>query len=184
MEIVHRLLSDVYVFKSPRYEDNRGWLSIPFELGGFGDLTDIEFEIWQTMISHSKKGVIRGLHYQATPYHTAKLVSCILGKVYDVVVNLRSQSPSFGQWVAIELSEDDDLMVYVPRGFAHGYASLTEGSEVIYYQDNEYSGEASRILAWDDPDIGISWPIENPILSERDQTQGVSWQDYKTDPDF
>ncbi len=183
MEIVSRVLSDVYVFQSPKYEDNRGWLSIPFEFGELEDSTGIEFIMWQTMLSHSKKGVIRGLHYQVNPYATAKLVSCVRGEIYDVIVNLRSRSPSFGQWVAFELCEDDDLMIYVPRGFAHGYASLTDGSEVLYYQDNEYDGEASRILTWNDLDLGISWP-ENPIMSERDQTQGGSWEDYRTNPDF
>jgi len=115
-----------------------------------------------------KKGVIRGLHFQLHPFAETKLIRCIRGSVYDVYIDLRKNSPQFGKWGSVELSEEKHNMVYIPRGFAHGFCTLTSESEVIYKVDNPYTPEAERGLLWNDPDLAIAWPIAQPILSEKD----------------
>lgn len=117
-----------------------------------------------------KKGIIRGLHFQIEPYAETKLVRCIRGKIFDVAVDIRKDSPTFGKWIGIELSEENKKMLYIPRGFAHGFCTLTEISEVVYKVDNFYSPENERGIIWNDPDIDIDWPIKVPILSDKDRT--------------
>jgi dTDP-4-dehydrorhamnose 3,5-epimerase len=122
--------------------------------------------------NHSRseqKGIIRGLHLQLPPYSETKLVRCVVGRVLDVFVDLRKDSGTFGQWGSIELSAENKKMAFIPRGFAHGFCSLSGISEVVYKVDNFYSPEHEVGLIWNDPDIGIDWPFENPILSEKDQ---------------
>lgn len=117
-----------------------------------------------------KKGIIRGLHFQVEPYAETKLVRCIRGKIFDVAVDIRKDSPTFGKWTGVELSEENKKMLYIPRGFAHGFCTLTEISEVVYKVDNFYSPENERGIIWNDPDIDIDWPIKVPILSDKDRT--------------
>jgi dTDP-4-dehydrorhamnose 3,5-epimerase len=113
-------------------------------------------------------GTLRGLHYQAPPWAEAKLVRCSRGAIYDVVVDLRRESPSYGQWVGVELEASTYRMVYVPEGFAHGFLTLTDDCEVIYQMSEFYVPEAARGIRWDDPTIGISWPGEVRVISPRD----------------
>lgn len=117
-----------------------------------------------------KRGIIRGLHFQIEPYAETKLVRCIRGKIFDVAVDIRKDSPTFGKWTGVELSEENKKMLYIPRGFAHGFSTLTEISEVVYKVDNFYSPENERGIIWNDPDIDIDWPIKVPILSDKDRT--------------
>ncbi len=122
--------------------------------------------------NHSRseqKGVIRGLHFQLPPFAETKLLRCIRGKILDVFVDLRKGSSTFGQWDAIELSEENKKMVLIPRGFAHGFCTLTDISEVVYKVDNYYSPEHECGLLWNDPDLNINWPIDKPILSDKDK---------------
>jgi len=116
-----------------------------------------------------KKGIIRGLHFQIEPFSETKLVRCIRGGIFDVAVDIRKDSQTFGKCIGIELSEDNKKMLYIPRGFAHGFCTLTDVSEVIYKVDNLYSQEHEGGLMWNDPDLKIFWPVEHPILSEKDQ---------------
>ena len=116
-----------------------------------------------------KKGIIRGLHFQVEPYSETKLVRCIRGKIFDVAVDLRKGSKTFGKWHGVFLSEENKKMFFIPRGFAHGFCTLTDISEVVYKVDNFYSPEHERGLLWNDPDIAIEWPVTNPILSIKDQ---------------
>lgn len=183
MEIVGGLLPGVFLIKSQIFKDNRGSLSIPFEAKTLENCLGRPFNVNQTMCSVSRKDVIRGLHYQDDTAPVAKLVSCVKGAVYDVIIDLRQESFFYGEWICIELSQVDAYQVYVPEGCAHGYLSF-DRSEVFYYQDGLYSPEASKIMAWDDPDLAINWPVKKPILSGRDRTQGGSWQDYKRNPIF
>jgi len=121
--------------------------------------------------SHSrseKKDVIRGLHFQLPPFAETKLVRCVRGAVYDVFVDLRKNSPSFGKWGNVELSEEKHNMVYIPRGFAHGFCTLTTESDVVYKVDNAYTPEAECGLLWNDPDLAIAWPVSQPVLSIKD----------------
>jgi dTDP-4-dehydrorhamnose 3,5-epimerase len=184
MEIVQELLPGVFVLKPQIFGDNRGSLSVPFEAKALEYCVGRPFNVAQTMCSISRKNVIRGLHYQNANAPVAKLVSCARGVIYDVIIDLRRKSSFYGEGACIELSPADGYQVYVPVGCAHGYLSLTDRSEVFYYQDGLYSPEASKILAWNDPDLAVNWPVKQPILSDRDRTQGGSWQDYKRNPIF
>jgi len=116
-----------------------------------------------------KRGIIRGLHFQAEPFSETKLLRCIKGEIYDVAVDLRKASSTFGQWIGIILSEENKRMLYIPRGFAHGFCTLTDTSEVAYKVDNFYSKAHERGLLWNDKDLGIEWPVTDPILSSKDQ---------------
>lgn len=116
-----------------------------------------------------RKGIIRGLHFQFPPFAETKLVRCTRGAVLDVFVDLREGSPTFGQWDSVELSEDNKKMVFIPRGFAHGFCTLTDVSEVQYKVDNFYEKDREGALLWNDTDLHIEWPVSNPVLSEKDK---------------
>jgi dTDP-4-dehydrorhamnose 3,5-epimerase len=132
---------------------------------------DSELERNWVQENHSRSGrknIIRGLHLQLPPYSETKLIRCIRGAVLDVFVDLRKNSPTFGEWDSVELNEESKKMIFIPRGFAHGYCTLTEESEVLYKVDNFYTPQAECGLLWNDNDIGIDWPFRNPKLSEKD----------------
>ena len=135
--------------------------------------------------SHSRSGakVLRGLHYQDMRAPVAKLVRCTAGRMLDVAVDLRMSSPTFGKWFGIELSAENQTQLYVPVGFAHGFATLSEVCEVQYKQTGFYRPDCEGGLAWNDPDVGIQWPFEDPILSSRDQNQPTLKQ-YRQNPAF
>ncbi|HPR73716.1 MAG TPA: dTDP-4-dehydrorhamnose 3,5-epimerase [Bacteroidales bacterium] len=116
-----------------------------------------------------RRGIIRGLHFQAEPFAETKLIRCIRGEIFDVAVDLRKGSETFGKWQGIILSEENRKMFFIPRGFAHGFCTLSDISEVVYKVDNFYSPEHERGLLWNDRDISINWPLKNPILSAKDQ---------------
>jgi len=126
---------------------------------------------------------LRGLHYQDMTAPMGKLVRCTLGRIFDVAVDLRVGSPSFGKWFAIELSAENKKQLYVPVGFAHGFATLSEYAEVQYKQTGFYSPPSEGALLWSDPDIGVDWPIANPTLSKRDRN-GMSLKEYLKNPAF
>jgi dTDP-4-dehydrorhamnose 3,5-epimerase len=115
------------------------------------------------------RGTLRGLHYQDKPYEEAKLVRCTLGAVWDVIVDIRENSATSHRWYAVELTAENHRALYVPRGFAHGFQTLVDESEVLYQMSEFYHPESSRGLRWDDPAFGISWPLPDPILSPRDR---------------
>jgi dTDP-4-dehydrorhamnose 3,5-epimerase len=149
------------------FEDDRGFFmesyhSIVFNKAG------IMSEFVQDNHSRSVKGVIRGLHFQKEPFAQAKLVRCIRGEIFDVAVDLRKDSPSFSKWFGLLLSEENKKMLYIPRGFAHGFATLSSVAEVLYKADNFYSGQHERGIRYDDPSINISWSISSPIVSKKD----------------
>lgn len=118
---------------------------------------------------NNKKGTLRGMHYQAAPYQEAKLVRCTMGAIYDVIVDLRPDSPTFKQWLAVELTAQNRLMLYIPAGVAHGFQTLQDDTEVFYQMSEFYYSELARGVRWDDPAFGIKWPLPDPILSERDK---------------
>jgi dTDP-4-dehydrorhamnose 3,5-epimerase len=149
------------------FGDARGYF---FELYKHSDFAaaGIAERFVQDNYSRSAKGVLRGLHYQKPPKAQGKLVMCVRGKIFDVVVDLRKDSRHFGRWAGVELSEDNRTMLYVPAGFAHGFQALSETAEVLYKCTVEYSGENDRGVIWNDPDIAVSWPLADPILSGKD----------------
>jgi len=123
----------------------------------------------QDNISKSKKTTLRGLHYQKNPNAQGKLVYCLKGKIFDIVVDIRMGSPTYAQWVSIELSDKNNFILYVPAAFAHGFLALSDTAEVIYKCTKEYSPKDEAGIIWNDPDINIKWPIANPTLSEKDK---------------
>lgn len=133
--------------------------------------------------SRSTRGVLRGLHYQDATAPLGKLVRCTVGSIFDVAVDLRSGSPTFGQWTGATLTADNKLQIYIPPGFAHGFQATSEIVEVQYKQTGYYTPAAEGTIAWNDPDVGVTWPIEAPILSGRDE-HGVSFKDYTRRPAF
>ena len=122
-----------------------------------------------SLSSNARRGTLRGMHYQSEPYPEAKLVRCCAGAIYDVALDLRSSSPTYLKWFAAELTATNHKMLYVPEGFAHGFQTLVDASEVFYQISQAYRGESARGVRWNDPRFGIEWPVQNPILSPRDR---------------
>ena len=123
----------------------------------------------QDNFSKSKKNTLRGLHYQKNPKAQGKLVCCLKGKIFDVAVDIRVGSPTYAQWISMELSEENNFILYIPAAFAHGFLALSDTAEVIYKCTEEYSPKDEGGIIWNDPDIKIRWPVENPTLSEKDK---------------
>jgi dTDP-4-dehydrorhamnose 3,5-epimerase len=159
-------LQDVLLVKCERYQDARGSFSEVYKKDLF--LKQGIGPFVQENYSMSVKGTVRGLHYQAHPQTTGKLVSCPHGVIYDVAVDIRKTSPTFSQWTAAVL-DNGDAMLWIPSGFAHGFAVLSDIANVFYRQTGYYSKEHDRCICWNDIDIGIIWPIEKPLLSVKDQ---------------
>jgi len=151
------------------FVDERGFFMRAYDIDEFRK-HGLQREWVQENHSRSeRKGIIRGLHFQVEPYSETKLVRCIRGEIFDVAVDLRKGSKTFGKWHGVFLSEENKKMFFIPRGFAHGFCTLTDISEVVYKIDNFYSPEHERGLHWNDPDLNIDWPVNDPILSAKDQ---------------
>ena len=150
------------------FNDERGYFFENFNHSTFKQ-DQIDLNFIQENFSKSKKNVIRGLHFQKNPKAQAKLVTAVSGEIFDVAVDLRKNSPTFGKWVSEILSEVNHKSLYVPEGFAHGFCVLSEGATVVYKINQEYSPDHEQGIIWNDPDIGISWPISESIISEKDQ---------------
>ncbi len=159
---------DGVIIVEPRsFGDSRGFFLESYKKSEFvSNGIDVEFK--QDNHSYSTKGVLRGLHYQKTPAAQAKLVRVIKGAVWDVAVDIRRDSPTFKKWIAMELSEKNNTMFYIPEGFAHGFLALTDEVHLIYKCSNEYTPQCDAGIIWNDPEIAIKWPIENPLLSDKD----------------
>jgi dTDP-4-dehydrorhamnose 3,5-epimerase len=169
MKIKQRNISGVYEISLDPIGDNRGFFMRTFDMNEFNKHDLNKLWVQENHARSTQQGIIRGLHFQFPPYAENKLVRCVRGKVLDVIVDLRKDSPSFGQWDSIELSKDNKNMLFFPRGFAHGYCTLAEECEVIYKVDNFYVPDHEGRIMWNDPYIGIDWPVSNPILSEKDK---------------
>ncbi len=161
-------IPDVILIEPKVFGDERGFFMETYKASDFKK-NGIEYDFVQDNHSKSQRGVLRGLHYQLKPMDQGKLVRCVRGRIWDVAVDIRKGSPWFGKWVAVELSEENKLMLWVPPGFAHGFVALEDGTEVMYKVTNEYAPELDRGIIWNDPDLAIDWPIENPVLSEKDK---------------
>jgi dTDP-4-dehydrorhamnose 3,5-epimerase len=150
------------------FGDKRGFFMETFKLSEFR-ANGVAGDFVQDNMSRSQKGVLRGLHYQLNPKAQGKLVMAIKGAVFDVAVDIRKGSPYYGRWVSRELSADNRLMFWIPPGFAHGYLTLSDSAAIIYKTTEEYAQELERGIIWNDPSIGIEWPLESPVLSDRDK---------------
>ena len=167
-EFIPLNLKGAFIIQPKEFRDARGFFmesynKKDFEEGGIND------NFVQDNYSFSVKHVLRGLHLQKKPYETSKLVQCVNGEIFDVLVDLRKESPSFGKWEGYVLSQENKKTLYVPKGFAHGFCILSDTATVIYKVDEYYHPGADLIIRWDDPNIGISWPVKDPILSEKDK---------------
>jgi dTDP-4-dehydrorhamnose 3,5-epimerase len=156
------------------HEDRRGYFARVFEDAAFAQ-HGLTSNFCQTSVAfNNRKGTLRGMHWQEAPHQEAKLVRCIRGSVYDVVVDLRPESPSFRCWFATSLNQGSGIQLYVPNGCAHGYQTLTDGSELLYQISAPYVPEAARGLRWDDPSFAFRWPLPIAEISDRDR----SFRDY------
>jgi len=150
------------------HEDERGWFMEDWNEKTFKN-NGIDADFMQINISRSKNGVLRGLHFQRPPFSQAKLVKCLKGEVFDVAVDVRKNSPTFGKYVSVILSETNLRSIFIPRGFAHGFlVTSQEDAIVAYLVDNEYNKESEGGLRWNDPTVGIKWPANPKIVKERD----------------
>ena len=169
MEVIQTELPDVKILLPRVFGDNRGWFMESWSKRDM-EKAGLFFEFLQDNHSFSaQKGTLRGLHFQKDPYAQAKLVRCVRGAILDVAVDIRQGSPYFGKWTAVELSAENKQQLLIPRGFAHGFLTLTDDAEILYKADQYYSPETDRSIAWNDPAIGIVWGIDSPILSHKDQ---------------
>lgn len=168
MNIIKTDIEDVIIIEPKVFGDHRGWFTETYSKEKFKELgIDIDF-IQDNHSLSAQKGTLRGLHFQLNPKAQTKLVRCTKGKILDVAVDIREGSPTYKKWIAVELSEENKKQLLVPKGFAHGFITLTDNVEVQYKVDEYYSPENDRSIRFDDPDISIDWGIDNPILSEKD----------------
>ncbi len=190
MRFLETELKGAFIIEMEPYEDHRGFFARSFcqkEFAAHG----LNPRVVQCNVSfNKKKGTLRGMHYQAAPYEEAKLVRCTRGAIYDVIIDLRSKSPTFKRWIAVILTAFDihpesyrtslptsrtlypapGSMLYIPEGFAHGFQTLEDNTELFYQMSEFYHPESARGIRWDDPAFGIEWPIPKPILSAKDQS--------------
>lgn len=177
MLFVEGNLKGVYTVDPDPHEDHRGFFMRSYDDKIFGE-HGLHRNWVQENHSYSKiKGTVRGLHFQFPPDAETKLVRVVSGEVFDVVVDLRKGSPTFGKWESFLLSAENKKMLYIPRGFAHGMCTLTGEFTMLYKVDNYYAPKNEGAIKWNDPDIGIIWPVDNPVLSEKD-TQAPSFQEF------
>ncbi|MCL2063539.1 MAG: dTDP-4-dehydrorhamnose 3,5-epimerase [Candidatus Cloacimonetes bacterium] len=162
-------LAGVYLITPKVYSDDRGYFLESYKKSTFHK-NGIFQDFLQDNHSWSKKDVLRGLHFQEGIHAQGKLVRCIKGEIFDVAVDIRKNSETFGQWFGVNLSENNFYMLYIPEGFAHGFLTISKEAHVLYKTTNEYVPQADGGIIWNDPDINISWGITEPILSDKDQT--------------
>jgi dTDP-4-dehydrorhamnose 3,5-epimerase len=182
LTITPSTLTEVKIITPALFSDPRGFFLESYHQRKFAELGLTETFV-QDNHSRSGKGVLRGLHLQDATAPMGKLVRCALGAIFDVAVDVRAGSPTCGQWFGLELNAETMQQLWIPAGFAHGFATLTDMADVQYKCTNFYTPTAERTLAWNDPDINIAWPLTNPVVSPRD-AQGLSLQQYLANPAF
>lgn len=170
MQTIPTNIPDVFVIKPKRHGDARGYFTETFRDDWFrANIADITFVQDNHSLSE-QAGTLRGLHFQTPPHAQAKLVRCLAGAIWDVAVDIRANSASYGQWAAAELSTDNGCQLYIPEGFAHGFITLSDATEVAYKCSDYYAPDCDAGLAWDDPKLTVLWPLEGrtPVLSQKD----------------
>lgn len=170
MKIIETFIPGLLIIEPRVFADERGYFFEIYEAGRYLD-NGIPNVFTQDNESKSKRGVIRGLHYQLSPYSQAKLVRAVAGRIYDVAVDLRMGSPTFGRWFGLELNDDVKRQLFIPRGFAHGFSVLSETAVFAYKCDNPYNRQAERTVNLNDPGLGIDWKLDglDPVISEKDR---------------
>jgi dTDP-4-dehydrorhamnose 3,5-epimerase len=163
-------IPEVILVRPTRHVDQRGYFEETYRRSAFAE-AGIVADFVQDNFAHSSRNVLRGLHYQVPPAAQAKLVGVGSGRIFDVAVDLRADSPTLGRWVGCALDGEERACLWVPEGFAHGYVVLSDTAEVAYKVTAEYAPHLDRGVRWDDPAIGIDWPVRNPIVSAKDRAQ-------------
>ncbi|MCG2793095.1 MAG: dTDP-4-dehydrorhamnose 3,5-epimerase [Weeksellaceae bacterium] len=171
MKIKETPLKDCYIIEATVFEDDRGYFFEKYNEKKFEEITGLNGHFVQDNISKSSYGVVRGLHLQKGEHAQAKLVSCLEGKVFDVAVDLRADSPTFGKWFGVELTPENKLQLYVPRGFGHGFSVLSDTAVFAYKCDNFYNKESEGGVLWNDENLEIDWklPLQDVVLSDKDR---------------
>ncbi|TVL99216.1 MAG: dTDP-4-dehydrorhamnose 3,5-epimerase [Candidatus Brocadia sp. WS118] len=168
-------LNGAYIVEPERVNDERGFFARTWCKQEFKKYVT-NLKLVQCNISfNKKKGTLRGMHYQSAPYEEAKLVRCTMGAIYDAIIDLRSDSKTFGQWIAVELTSENRKMLYIPEGVAHGFLTLTDNAEVFYQMSEFYTPEYARGIRWNDPAFTIEWPERVVVISEKDK----QYEDFK-----
>ncbi len=180
MNIIDTAIADVKIIEPAVFGDERGFFFESFNQAKFETTIGYTVNFVQDNHSCSAKGVLRGLHYQLSPHAQAKLVRCVVGEVFDVAVDIRQNSATFGQWVGVHLSADNKRQLWIPEGFAHGFLTLSDKAEFLYKTTDYYAPQSERCILWNDEQLMINWPdINNPfILSEKDK-KGITLQQAK-----
>ncbi|EET5419742.1 dTDP-4-dehydrorhamnose 3,5-epimerase, partial [Escherichia coli] len=168
MNVIKTEIPDVLIFEPKVFGDERGFFFESFNQKVFEEAVGRKVEFVQDNHSKSSKGVLRGLHYQLEPYAQGKLVRCVVGEVFDVAVDIRKSSSTFGKWVGVNLSAENKRQLWIPEGFAHGFITLSNIAEFIYKTTQFYNPSFERVIAWDDPVLNINWNIKQlPIVSKK-----------------
>ena len=170
MKIIDTDIKEVKIIEPDVFGDNRGWFYESYSYEKFKNLGIDTVFVQDNRSFSEKKGTLRGLHFQKNPSAQTKLVSCTKGELLDVAVDIRKNSPTYLKWVAVKLTAENKKMLYIPKGFLHGFLTLTDNVEVMYKVDEFYCPEDDRSIRFDDPEIGVDWGIENPILSKKDMS--------------
>jgi len=171
MKVVETDIPDVKILEPAVFCDERGFFFESFNQKKFEEIIGRRVNFVQDNHSRSVKGVLRGLHYQRSPHPQGKLVRCVVGEVFDVAVDIRKSSPSFGQWVGVILSAENKRQLWIPEGFAHGFLTLSDKAEFLYKTTDYWFKELDCSIAWNDPNINIHWPIEGTLsLSDKDKS--------------
>lgn len=169
MKIINTKFSDVKILVPTMYKDSRGHFYESFNSLEFDNAVGERVFFKQDNQSRSKKNVIRGLHYQLHPNAQGKLIRVIRGEVLDVVVDVRAGSKTLGQWFSVNLSDSNNYQLWIPAGFAHGFLALTDDVDIFYKTTAYYHPESERTIKWDDPELGIQWNVDSPIISSKDE---------------
>lgn len=168
MKITEKKLKGLFEIELNPFEDHRGFFMRTYDSNILIKFGLNKVWVQENHSSSINKGIIRGLHFQFPPHTDAKLIRCIRGEIFDVVVDIRKNSPTFGEWESVLLSEKNKKSLFIPRGFAHGFCTLTEHCDIIYKHDNFYNKDYDAGIFWNDEDLKIGWPVDSPIISERD----------------
>lgn len=178
LEVTPTRLPEVVVLKPRVFGDDRGFFTESWNQKRFDEAVGQPVGFVQDNHSRSAQGVLRGLHYQVAPAAQGKLVRAAAGRIFDVAVDLRRSSPRLGQWFGVELSAENGLQMWIPAGFAHGFLTLSESADVLYKSTDFYSPGHERMLAWDDPHVGIEWPLaalRSPVSLSPKDAQASRW---------
>lgn len=168
MQIINTEIKEVKIIEPQVFGDNRGWFYESYSYEKLKQLGIDTVFVQDNRSFSANKGTLRGLHFQKAPFAQTKLLSCTRGEILDVAVDIRVGSPTYLKWVMVKLTAENKKMLYIPKGFAHGFVTLTDDVEVLYKVDDYYNKESDRSICYDDPSIGVDWGIDSPILSQKD----------------